>query len=267
VLRWRYRDQIDWRLVVIVLREEIVERELSGHTPARSARGSRMFRDVYGMPVSAQARPRLMATGRACRAIVATRLAHPGREIAAMRALQFAWFNTTDMLDEDEAIATALRSVRGIDADAVVAALDAPEVLTACEADKAETRTAAGGPTEFQGKAAMDGPLVRYTAPSVVFELDGRRLEGGGFQPLEAYDVLIANLDPTLVRTPPPEGPLPLIEYFTDGITTQEVAVLLARNLVAADRAATEDALIELAAEGSIKREPLGDDALWLLAT
>jgi hypothetical protein len=52
----------------------------------------------------------------------------------------------------------------------------------------------------------MDGELVRYTAPSVVFELEGRRLEGGGFQPIEAYDVLIANLDPTLERTPPPAG-------------------------------------------------------------
>jgi len=266
-LRWRYRDQIDWRLVMIVLREAIDERELAGHTPARSARGSRMFRDTYGMPVSAQARPRLMPTARACRAVVATRLAHPGREIAAMRALQFAWFNTTDMLDEDEGIARALRPVRAIDIAAIVAAIDSPEVVAACEADKAETRTAAGGPTDFQGKAAMDGPLVRYTAPSVVFELDGRRLECGGFQPLEAYDVLVANLDPTLVRTPPPEGPLPLIEYFPDGLTTQEVAVLLAGNLVAPDRAGAEDALIELAAEGAIRRETLGDDALWLLAT
>jgi len=35
--------------------------------------------------------------------------------------------------------------------------------------------------------------VVRYTAPSILFEsADGRRLEAGGFQPLEAYDVLIA---------------------------------------------------------------------------
>ena len=49
---------------------------------------------------------------------------------------------------------------------------------------------------------------MRYTAPSLVFEQDGRRLEAGGFQPVEAYDVLLANLDPTLERTPPPDDPL-----------------------------------------------------------
>ena len=107
---------------------------------------------------------------------------------------------------------------------------------------------------------------MRYTAPSLVFELDGRRLEGGGFQPIEAYDVLIANLDATLERTPPPEGPLPLLEYFSDGLATQEVAVLLAGNLVLPDRAGAEDALIELAADGAVTREPLGNDALWRIA-
>jgi 2-hydroxychromene-2-carboxylate isomerase len=266
VLRWRYRDQLDWRLVVIVLREDTIERSANGYNPVRQARGARMFRDRFGMPVAAQARERLVPTGRVCRAVVAARLAHPGREIAAMRALQFAWFNTTDLLDQDEAIERALSGVDGVNAKAIVTSLDAPEVTAAYEADKAEARTAGGGPTEFQGKAANDGPLVRYTAPSLVFELNGQRLEGGGFQTIEAYDVLIANLDTGLERTPPPESPLPLLEYFSDGLTTQEVAVLLAGNLVVPDRAAAEEALIELAADGAATREPLGDDALWRAA-
>ena len=263
VLRWRYRDQLDWRLVVIVLREDTSDRVANGFTPARMARGARMFRDRFGMPITAHARERLVPTGRVCRAVVATRLAHPGRELAAMRALQFAWFNGPELLDEDDAIEHALGDVEGIDAGAIVAALDAPEVIAAYEADKAESRTAAGGPTDFQGKAATDGALVRYTAPSIIFEHNGRRLEAGGFQTIEAYDVLIANLDTSLERTPPPDGPLPLLEYFTDGLTTQEVAVLLAGNLQLPDRAGAEEALIELAADGAIARQPLGDDALW----
>jgi 2-hydroxychromene-2-carboxylate isomerase len=266
VLHWRYRDQLEWRLVVIVLREDMPDSGPNGWTPVRAAQGARMFGDRFGMPVAAQPRQRLTPTARVCRAMVATRLAHPGREYAAMRALQFAWFNTTELLDQDEAIERALASVSGIDAHAIVAALDSPEVTAAYEADKAETRTAAGGPTDFQGKAAMDGELVRYTAPSLIFEQNGQRLEGGGFQPIEAYDVLIANLDPTLVRTPAPEGPLPLLEYFTDGLSTQEVAVLLAANLSPVDRSAAEGALIELAGDGVITREPLGDDALWRIA-
>ena len=51
-------------------------------------------------------------------------------------------------------------------------------------------------PAELQGKTATtDGP-VRFTAPSIVFEYAGRRLEAGGWQNTEAYDVLVANLIP-----------------------------------------------------------------------
>src|ERR1700730_4975824 len=159
-LRWRYRDQLDWRLVTIGLRDDTTTLAASGYTPGRQAAGSRRFRDRYGMPFAATPRGRLVASGRACRAIVATRLAHPGREWAALRALAWAWFNTPLLLDEDEAIATALRDVQRINARAVVAALDSDAVSEAYAADKAEARTAAGGPTEFQGKAAVSDGLV-----------------------------------------------------------------------------------------------------------
>ncbi|MGZ9034148.1 MAG: hypothetical protein ACXW25_07015 [Rhodospirillales bacterium] len=50
---------------------------------------------------------------------------------------------------------------------------------------------------------------MRYTAPSLVFDgPDGQKLEAGGFQPIEAYDVVIANLDPTLERRPPANDPV-----------------------------------------------------------
>jgi protein-disulfide isomerase-like protein with CxxC motif len=267
VLRWRYRDQLDWRLVMIVLREETEERAAGGFTPAVQARYARIFRDRFGMPIAAEARERLVATEQVCRAVVATRLAYPGRELAVMRALQFAWFNLPGLLDQPDAILEALAGVDGIDAAAVVAAMHSDEVGAAYDADKAEARMAEGGPTEFQGKAAENDGVVRYTAPSVIFELDGRRLEAGGFQPVEAYDVLIANLDTTLERTPPPDGPLPLLEYFSDGLTTQEVTELLAGNLAVHDRGAAEEALIALAVDGAVRRQPLGDDALWLLAS
>ena len=149
--------------------------------------------------------------------MVATRLAHPGREFAVLRALAFAWFNSPLLLDEDAAIAAALAEVDGIDAAMLVAALDSAAVSEAYEADKAQARSAAGGPTEFQGKAAVSDGLVRYTAPSVVFEDGERRLEAGGFQPLEAYDVLLANLDTTLRRVAPPEEPLELLALLQRG--------------------------------------------------
>jgi hypothetical protein len=152
----------------------------------------------------------------------------------------------------------------GLDADAIVDRIDAPEVLAAYEADKAETRSASGSPAEAQGKTSTsDGP-VRFTAPSVVFERDGQRLVAGGWQHVLAYDVLLANLDPTLERKPPPETPGPLLECFPDGLTTVEVALLLADGPdPVPDRDAAERALVELVAEGAATRTPLGQDALW----
>ena len=266
VLRWRYRDQLDWSLVTIGLRDSTDSLAADGYSTARQATGSRRFRDRYGMPFAAAPRARLVATGPACRAVVATRLAHPGREFAVLRALAFAWFNSPLLLDEDAAIAAALAELDGIDAAALVAALDSAAVTEAYEADKAQTRSAAGGPTEFQGKAAVSDGLVRYTAPSVIFEDGERRLEAGGFQPLEAYDVLLANLDTTLRRVGPPEEPLELLTYFSEGLCTQEVAVLLADNLIDVDRAGAEDGLLALLADGRATRTPLGDDAIWRAA-
>jgi protein-disulfide isomerase-like protein with CxxC motif len=265
VLRWRYGDQLEWRLVAIGLTEDAQRYVDRGYTPARMARGYRSFRR-YGMPFTTEPRPRVAATGRACRAIVATRLLDPAREIDVYRALQFGWFTTPLVLDSDADLAEALTQVPGLDVRAVLAAADSEPVREAYEADRELTRTAEGSPTDFQGKAAAtDGP-VRYTAPSLVLESNGTRLEAGGFQPVEAYDVIVANLDPTLEREAPPDSPLPALQRFPHGLVTQEVAAIMAGNNQAPDRAAAEDALIELVGEGTARRVVRGDDALWLAA-
>jgi hypothetical protein len=191
------------------------------------------------------------------------RLQAPGREWAAFRALQFAFFTTTLLLDEDEGIATALRGVDGIDVDAAIAAIDTSRVEEAYQQDRAEARTAAGSPTELQDKhATTDGP-VRYTAPSVVFEHAGRHLEAGGWQPVEAYDVLVANLIPDGERRGAPDDPHELLTAFPEGLTTQEVAQLLTRGNDAPDRVEAEVAMLRLVAGGAATRTPLGDDAIW----
>ena len=263
VLEWRYGDQLSWRLVLIGLTERAEQYVERGYTPLKSALGYASRFRRYGMPFAPEPRARVVGTARACRAVAAARILAPGAEWQVFRALQFAWFTTTLLLDEDGSIQQAIARVPGIDVEQVVGALDRPEVVEAYERDRAEARTAAGSPTEFQGKAAAtDGP-VRYTAPSLIFEQAGTRLEAGGFQPVEAYDVLVANLDPTLRRESPPETPEPLLERFRDGLTTQEVAACLARGNDAPDRSAAESALLELVAAGKARRTPLGDDALW----
>ena len=260
VIEWRYGEQLSWRLVLVGLTENAAQYVARGYTPLRSAIGQVRFRDRYGMPLSPVPKPRISGTSRACRAIVAARLTHPGSEWRALRSLQLANFTTPLVLEDDRHLSEALRH---LDGERLVARIDDPEVIAAYERDRAETRAAAGSAAELQGKTATtDGP-VRFTAPSIVFERDGRQLVAGGFQPVEAYDVLVANLDTTLHREPPPETPAPLLARFPDGLTTQEVAALLADGNDAPDRAGAERALLELVGEGKAARHALGNDALW----
>ncbi len=264
VIEWRYRDQLDWQLTVIGLTEDASQYVKRGYTPLRGALGQLRFRR-YGMPFAPAPKERISATARACRAIVAARLSDPGSEWRVFRALQLANFTGPLVLEDDEQLRAVLAE-SGVDGDRIVEMIDSPEVTEAYQRDRAEARSASGSAAELQGKtAASDGP-VRFTAPSVVFSSNGTKLVAGGFQPVEAYDILITNLDPGLHREPAPETPAPLLEYFDGGLTTQEVAALMTEGNDAVDRPAAEAALIELVAEGRAVREPLGDDALWKAA-
>jgi predicted DsbA family dithiol-disulfide isomerase len=268
VLEWRFADQLEWRLVMIGLREDAGDLVARGYGPGPAAARQMIFRRRYGMPFASAPKDRAAGTGRGCRAVVAARLVDPGSEWRVLRALQLANFTTPLLLDDDDRIRAALAAVDGIDADAIVDRLDDPDVTSEYERDKAEARSAAGTPAESQGKTSASDGRVRYTAPSLVFERDGRRLVAGGWQPILAYDVLIANLAPELERTPPPDSPEPLVEHFPDGLTTAEVAALLARGPdYIADHEGAEEQLVALVAEGGAARVPLGQDALWTAAS
>ena len=185
---------------------ETAERYVArGYTPERLAASWPWFQARFGMPFTAEHKPRMAATSRACRAIVAAREIDPALGERALRELQLLQFTTTRLLDEDSDLRDALTGVPGLDADATVARIDDPEIVAAYEADRALARSAEGSPTHAQDRSSTsDGP-VRFTAPSVIFERpDGARLEVGGFQPFEAYDTALANLDVSLERRPPP---------------------------------------------------------------
>jgi protein-disulfide isomerase-like protein with CxxC motif len=264
VLHWRYGDQLAWRLAVIGLAERAEDYDARGYAPVSGATGYLKFRR-YGMPFDTQPRERNIGTGRACRAIVAARLLDPALEILAFRALQLARFTTTTLFDTDEGIRSALDGLP--QADAIIAGIDDPATEAAYQEDRALVRTATGSPTAFQGKAANTDGAVRYTAPSLLFaHRDGRTLEAGGYQPIEAYDVVIANLDPTLDRRPPAEAVAEVLAAFPYPLTTREVAAVMAPHLVAPDERAAEVALIAAAGDGAVRRESIGGGALWQLA-
>jgi protein-disulfide isomerase-like protein with CxxC motif len=265
-LRWRYADGLRWTLVTIGLTDDAGAYAARGYTATRSAIGYTTFRR-FGMPFQITPKSRLSATSPACRAVVATRLTAPALEMAAFRALQFAQFTTTGVLEDPATLQAALAAVDGLDADALVARIDDPDVVAAYEEDRARARTAEGSPTEFQGRAANTDGAVRYTAPSLIFEAsDGRRLEAGGFQPLEAYDIVIANLDPKLERRPPAEDPLEVLAAFNYPLATAEVAAVMTEHLGAPDLSDAEQGLIAATGDGRVRRIPAGDGSLWELA-
>ena len=265
-LQWRYGKQLRWTVVMIGLTENAGQYAARGYTPTRSAIGYGRYRR-FGMPFQITPKARLSATSPACRAIVAARLSAPALEGAALRALQFAQFTTTGTLDDPDTLRSALAGVEGLNADAVVGSIDYPEVAAAYETDRARARAAAGSPTEAQGRAANTDGAVRYTAPSLVFNgPDGQELEAGGFQPIEAYDVVIANLDPTLERRPPAEDPVEVLSAFPYALATAEVAAVMTEHLGVPNLAAVEAALITAIGEGRAARRPAGDGSLWALA-
>src|SRR6201999_4517254 len=118
VIEWRYGDQLEWRLALIGLTEDASQYEARGYTPLRGALGQLRFRR-FGMPFAPAPKPRVSATARACRAIVAARLEDPGSEWTALRTLQLANFTSPLVLEDDALLAQTL-SDAGLDGDAIV---------------------------------------------------------------------------------------------------------------------------------------------------
>ena len=100
------------------------------------------------------------------------------------------------------------------------------------------------------------------TPSRIAARLAQRKAEGR-----PAFVAFLTAGDPSLERTPPPRSPEPLFEIFPGGLTTAEIALLLADGPdPAADVRGTERFLLDLAAGGSLQRTPLGQDAIWRLA-
>jgi 2-hydroxychromene-2-carboxylate isomerase len=263
-LEWRYGDGLRFRHVMIGLSEDVSGLERRGVTPQSRMQGWAMFARRFGMPFTDQPRSRLIASGRACRAVKAAALQGEELSTRLLRALRLAWFTTTELLDEDEALVRVARTVSGLDADALGRALDDPSVEAAYQRDREEARSAAtsGRPAVAQGKTADAGEGQRFTAPSLVFRCDGRALVAGGWQPLAAYDLCVANLSPALPQAGP-ATPADLLARFPDGLVTEEVARACCERNDELDHAAATAELERLVEAGEAERVPLGNDALW----
>jgi protein-disulfide isomerase-like protein with CxxC motif len=264
VLEWRFRDQLSWRLVMIGLREEPSEAAVRTYDPARALERWKVFEQRYGMPFATEPKSRAAGTGRGCRAVVAASLIDPGCEWRVFRALQIANFTGSVFLDDVASIRETLDAATDVDADRIAGLIDSEEVVAEYERQRAEARSALGTPAEAQDKTTTSEGAVRYTAPTVVFRRGDDVAYAGGWQPLLGYDTLLANFAPELERVPPPDSPEPLLEFFPNGLTTAEVALLLAGGSdPLPDREAAAAMLESLEDDEQVARLPIGSDAIW----
>ena len=261
-IEWRYRDQIDWQLVMIGLSDPVDAPPK--RSPVGYAQACLRLRERFGMPFEIEPKVRPVTSSRACKAVVATRILQPGFEWRVLRSLQLLQFNTPVLLDDEAQLRAALSSVDGLDLELVMSSLDSPEVQSAYRADRAEARDPAGGAASLQNKTVVSRGSERHSAPSIIFSREGRSIEAGGFQPVQAYDVIVANLGPDLNRNQPADDPLDALAPYPGGLTTQEVAAITSDCNDLPDRTGTEGRLIALLGERRVKRIPMGDDAIWL---
>jgi len=248
-LRWHYGEQLLWRTRMIVLTLEPGEAE-------RLAEGAPTLQRRYGMPIDPAPYPRPAFSEPACRAVVAARIHAPEKADALLRRLRVRTM-LGGLLDDPELIDAAARDV-GLDPAALARWCVEDETEAALQADIDAARAPSPAARALDHKLGGPRDERRYTAPS--YEIARAGDPGSmqtlpGFNPVEAYESLIANLAPELDRRPKPEHLEDVLAWAGEPLATSEVA-LIAR----IDHAEAQRRLAEVATP-----IPAGADFYWTL--
>jgi predicted DsbA family dithiol-disulfide isomerase len=253
-LRWLYGDQLRWTDRMVVLSENPAELEEKFPPPAH-AEALAAVQARYGMPIDARVRERSAASAPACLAVVAARLHAPDRSEALLRALRLRIMGG-ELPDEPATIAAAAQEA-GLDPSELQRWMDGDDARTALAEDRAEARDPVAAARALDHKLGGPPEERRYTCPSYVVQGNGSSPHAApGFQPLESYEVLLANIAPDLGRREDPSGAAEVLEWAGTPLATVEVAALLGTDADGAREA--------LADAGAVER-PSGADAYWSL--
>jgi predicted DsbA family dithiol-disulfide isomerase len=242
-LRWHYGEGLTWTVRMIVLTLEEGE-------AAKLAAGAPGLQRRYGMPIDPAPYPRESSSEPACRAVVAARLHAPERAEALLRRLRVRRM-AGGLLDDPALIGGAGREA-GIDPVALSSWVDVPEIEAALAADVAAARDPSPSARALDHKLGGPAGQRRYTAPSYL--IDGIAVPG--FNPVEAYEVAIANAAPDLPRRPKPASAGELLAWAPEPLATAEAALIMQLDIEAA-----RSALHEIG-----RFEPAGADGYWTLA-
>lgn len=223
-LDWLYGDQLAWRLRMVGLADDPDVLADRGFTPERQAQSFARLAHAHHMPMDTAPRPRLSATTPACRTVVAVRRHRPDRERAMLRALRVLHFSGR-LLDEP-ATHDAAAERAGIDPGELRGWIGEPETETLLQEDLAAARHPSDGALALAHKLAEDDGGHRYTCPSYEIQDGAADLSVPGFQPLEAYEVAVANLAPDARRRANPESVRQVLEWAGEPLASAEVAAV-----------------------------------------
>lgn len=254
-LEWLYGEQLEWSLRMVGLSSAPEEYTDKGFTPERLSGALRGLAERHHMPMDTSIRPRMSATVPACRAVVATRLNRPELERAILRDLRVRHF-AGELLDEQSTIDGAAETA-GIAPAELRAWMSDAATEEALGEDLYLSRHPSPEALALRHKLAQWSEGWRYTCPSyeLVRLADGARLSAPGFQPLESYEVAVANLAPSAERREDPAGVEEALAWAGEPLATVEVAAVCAIEL--------EQAREQL---GRVAEEThLGFDGLWSL--
>ncbi len=247
-LRWHYGDQLTWidRMIVLTLEPGEAEK-LAGGAPG--------LQRAYGMPIEPSPHPRPASSEPACRAVVAARLNAPDAAGALLRRLRIETM-AGGLLDDPELIAAAARDA-GLDPADLDRWSATPEVAGALASDIAAARSPSPAARAVDHKLGGPPTQRRYSAPSyeLVNTQTGQTLAIPGFNPVETYEMAIANLAPELTRRALPADVEELLRWAAEPLATAEVVAVtqLDPQLARAALARVAHAL------------PMGADCYWEL--
>ncbi|MGZ4250222.1 MAG: DsbA family oxidoreductase, partial [Solirubrobacteraceae bacterium] len=178
-----------------------------------------------------------------------TRLHAPERAEALLRRLRVRTMQG-GLLDDPALIAAGARDA-GLDPAELSAWTATAEVATALEADAAAARHPSPAARALDHKLGGPAHQRRYTAPSYI--IDGIAVPG--FNPVEAYEVVIANAAPDLLRRPRPSSVHDVLSWADEPLATAEVAMIMQVGIGDARNALSEVG----------RFEPAGADGYWTL--
>ena len=246
-LRWHYGDGLRWRLTMIVLTLEPGEAE-------KLASGAAGLQARHGMPIHPFPASRPASSEPACRAVVAARLNAPGSEGRLLRALRVHTMSG-GLLDDPQLIGAAAREA-GLDPGQLRRWSEEPATHEALAQDVADARRPSAAARALDHKLGGPAHQRRYTAPS--YELATAQASAclPGFNPVEAYEAAIANLDPALPRRPAPATVAELLEWADAPLATAEIIAIMQQ----------PEAEVRARLARSAVAIPAGADVYWTLA-